>query len=70
MAKVYVVAAIKNDLTEFWAATTSREEAVAQVKKSLPGGWTAVLTGWCLPLGKDAALKMRANSVRRLKQAP
>ena len=68
--RIYVVAATKNGQTEFWAAATPRKIAAAEVQQLLPTGWMAVPTGWRLNPEKVAALNMRANSVRKLKQTP
>ena len=67
--RIYVVAAIKDGQTEFWAAATPRETAAVEVQQLLPTGWTAVPTGWRLTPEKVAKLKLRANSVRKLKEA-
>lgn len=66
----YVVAAIKEgQRTEFWvAATARRDRAATAVQKVLPPGWKAVATGWRLTAEKVAKLKMRADSVCRLRQ--
>ena len=68
--RIYVVAATKDGQTEFWAAATRRGSAAAAVQQLLPLGWTAVVTGWHLAPGKVAEFNMRANSVRKIKQAP
>jgi hypothetical protein len=67
---IYVVVATKEGRTEFWAAATHRDRAAVEVRKLLPQGWTTVFTGWRLTSDKAAKLRMRANSVRKLKQAP
>jgi hypothetical protein len=38
------------------------------VQESLPRGWTAMFTGWRLSFEKSAALKMRVDTVRKIKQ--
>jgi hypothetical protein len=68
--RIYVVAATKDGQTEFWAAATPRKTAAAEVQQLLPTGWMAVPTGWRLTPEKVAKLNMRANSVRKLEQAP
>ncbi len=68
--RIYVVAATKDGQTAFWAAATPRKTAAAEVQQLLPLGWTAVPTGWLLTPEKAAELNMRANSVRKIKQAP
>jgi len=68
--RICVVAATKDGQTEFWAAATPRKTAAAEVQQLLPTGWMAVPTGWHLTPEKATELNMRANSVRKLKQAP
>jgi hypothetical protein len=68
--RIYVVAATKDGQTQFWAAATPRKTAAVEVQQSLPTGWMAFPTGWRLTPQKVAELNMRANSVRKLKQAP
>ena len=41
---IYVVRATKGDRTEYWAAATIREKAVAAVEKELGAGWSLTLT--------------------------
>ena len=64
---VYVVTATKSDAIEYWAAATRRDEAAAAVQAILAPGWTASLTDRRIAATKVAALKLRPNSVRRLK---
>jgi hypothetical protein len=63
---IYVVSAIKDDQSEFWAAAAPRHAAAAQVQQLLPPGWTATLMGWRLGRVRATELKMRPDSVRRL----
>jgi len=63
---VYVVTATKNGRTEFWAVATPRHRAAAAVQRVLPPGWRIMFLGWQLSPTKVAALKMSANSVRKL----
>lgn len=67
---VYVVAATKAGKTEYWAAATRSEGAVEAVREQLPPGWTAEMTDRRLDPAKATSLKMRLNSVRKLKGAP
>jgi len=39
--RIHVVAAIKGNETEFWAAATQRSDALAAVQQLLGPGWTA-----------------------------
>ena len=63
---IYLVAAVKQSETEFWAAATSRSRATAAVQELLPTGWMAVPTRWRLSREKAAQLKLRAKSVCRI----
>ncbi len=63
---VYVVEAKKEAVTEFWAATTLQENAVAAVEKELGPGWTVILTDRHPTGHRLSLLKMRPNTVRRL----
>jgi hypothetical protein len=67
---IYVVIAWKEEQSEFWAAATPRHRAATEVQQLLPHGWIANCTGWRFPAQKSTRLKMRANSVRKLKSAP
>jgi hypothetical protein len=67
---IYVVVASKGRRSEFWAAATPPDKAAAEVQDLLPRGWTAMFTGWHLSPEKSAALKMRLNSVQKLKRSP
>jgi hypothetical protein len=66
---VYVVSATKNGRSEFWAAATPRDSAAEHVRRSLPPGWKAILTGWRLGPERTAELEMRPNTVRKLTEA-
>jgi hypothetical protein len=66
---LYVVTATKNGQSEFWAAATPRRVAAAQVQRSLPPGWKAIVTSWRLSRGRAAELEMRTNTVRKLTEA-
>jgi hypothetical protein len=63
---IYVVEAIKDGLTEYWAAATLQENAVAEVVKQLGPGWIVTLTHRPLNNQKLSALKMLPNTVRKL----
>jgi hypothetical protein len=63
---VYVVAAVKADKTEYWAAAVPRGRAVEQVRQSLAQGWRVTLTGWRLPAVRVATLNLKANRVCKI----
>jgi hypothetical protein len=63
---VYVVEAKKEAVTEFWAAATLQENAVAAVEKELGPGWSLILTDRRLTGHRLSLLKMRPNTVRKL----
>ncbi len=63
---IYVVAATKDGKTEYWAAATVREEAVATVQRELPDGWIATLTDRRLTPQKIKSLKMRPHGAQKL----
>ena len=63
---IYVVQAIKGDQTEYWAAATIREKAVAAVEKELGAGWSVTLTDRRLTGQRLSKLRLRPNSVQRL----
>ncbi len=67
---VYIVATTKGHQTEYWAAATPREEAVAAVQQLLTPGWTAALTERRITPKQVAVLHMRPNDVRKLKYIP
>jgi hypothetical protein len=64
--RVYVVRANKDGTTEFWAASTIRESAVAAVEKQIGPGWTVTLTRRHLTAHRLSRLKMRPNTVCKL----
>jgi hypothetical protein len=64
---ICVVAASKDGHTEYWAAATPPDKAVAQVLKSLPLGWKAVLTMRRIAPEQVAALNLRPNTVCKLR---
>jgi hypothetical protein len=64
---VYVVATSKGNMTVYWAAATKQADAVATVERSLPPGWTAVLTDRRLTPEEIASLTLRPGGVRQLK---
>jgi hypothetical protein len=63
---IYVVKASRGDQTEYWAAATIRDEAVAAVEKEREPGWTLTLTDRRLVGQSLSSLKMRPNTVRKL----
>jgi hypothetical protein len=67
---VHVVEATKDGVTEYWAVTTHREDAVAAVRSQLHSDWYLVLTERRLTRKQRAELKMPQNSVRKLEAAP
>jgi GTPase Era involved in 16S rRNA processing len=66
---IYVVAATFDGKTEYWAAATIRENALAAVWRELPPGWNVTLTDWQLTPQKIKALKLRPNAVCLLREA-
>jgi hypothetical protein len=69
--RIYVVAATKDNKTEFWAAATGRSAALATVQRLLAPGWTATtIMDWRLPSERVVALKLPANGVRKLSDSP
>jgi hypothetical protein len=66
---IYVVAAVKDGQTEYWAAATIRADAVDAVKRQLPPGWDVFLTERQLTPQKIKALKLRPNAVCLLREA-
>jgi len=65
--RIHVVAAIKGNETEFWAAATQRSDALAAVQQLLGPGWTATtILDWHLTPERVVTLKLRTNSVRKL----
>ena len=65
---VHVVRVITDDLEhQFWAAATSREEAVARVLDCAPEGWTASLQeGQSISACDLAVLGLQPGDVRKL----
>jgi hypothetical protein len=63
---IYVVQAAKDGVTEYWAAATLQENAVAAVEKEMGSGWTVTLTDRRLTGQRLSKLQMRPNSVRKL----
>ena len=63
---IYVVEVKKDHVTEYWAAATLQEKAVAAVEKELGPGWIATLTDRRLTSQRLSMLKMRPNAVRKL----
>jgi hypothetical protein len=63
---IYVVKVAKDAVTEYWAAATVRENAVASVEKEVGLGWTVTLTDRCLANQRLSILKMLPNTVRKL----
>jgi hypothetical protein len=67
MYGIHVVAATRDDKTEFWAsAAATPTKALAEVLLHLPSGWIATLTGESLTLGEATELDFRPNEARRL----
>jgi hypothetical protein len=66
---VHVVEATKDGVTEYWAAATHREDAIAAVRSQVVQDWSLVLTERRLTREQFAELKMRRNSVRKLEGA-
>ena len=63
---IYIVQAAKDGVTEYWAAATVQENAVAAVQGELGPGWTVTLTDRRLTSQRLSMLKMRPNNVRKL----
>ena len=63
---IYVVEAVKDGLTEYWAAATLQEDAVAAVIEQLGPGWIVTLTEQRLTNQRLSILKMLPNTVRKL----
>jgi hypothetical protein len=62
--RVHVVEATKDDQTDYWAAATHREDAIAAVRSQVHPDWKLVLTE------RRLVLTIRRNIVRKLKAAP
>ena len=56
----------EDDETEYWAAATIKEKAIAAVEKELGAGWTVTLTERRLTGQRLSKLRMRPNSVQKL----
>jgi hypothetical protein len=67
---IYLVAATKDELTEYWAAATPRDEAIDTISSQLGPGWSLILLDQRLRPEMVAELDMRANSIRKLKRYP
>jgi hypothetical protein len=65
---IYVLAAVKDGQTEYWAAATIRAEAVAAVRREVPPGTDVFLTDRRLTPQKIKALKLRPNAVCLLRE--
>jgi hypothetical protein len=63
---IYVVAAMKDGVVEYWAAATLQENAVAAVEKHRGPGWRVTLTEQRLTSQRLSILKMLPNTVRKL----
>ena len=63
---IYVLEARKDGVTEYWAAATLQESAVAAVEKEAGPGWIVTLTDRRLADQRLSILKMRPNTVRKL----
>jgi hypothetical protein len=65
--EIYVVIASGNGKSEFWAAATTRERALAEVRQHWPLGWIVALTEHYLTPHEATALGIRPNGVRKLR---
>jgi hypothetical protein len=54
-------------VTEYWAAATLQESAVAAVEKEVGPGWIVSLTDRRLDDQRLSILQMRPNTVRKLR---
>jgi hypothetical protein len=63
---IYIVQAARDGVTEYWAAATLQEKAVAAVEKELGPGWIVTLTDRRLTNQRLSILKMLPNTVRKL----
>ena len=68
--EIYVLIASGNGKSEFWAAATTRERALAEVRQHLPLGWMVALTEHYLTPHEATSLGIRPNGVRKLRCAP
>jgi hypothetical protein len=67
---IYIVVATKDGHREYWAAAVPRERVLEEVRLQVPHGWALALTDRRLTLKQMAELKIRPNSVRKLKEVP
>lgn len=67
---IYLVAATKDELTEYWIAATPRDAAISAVNDQLGPGWSLILLDQVRPPELAAELNLPANSVRKLKRNP
>lgn len=67
---IQIVTATKDGRTEYWAAAVPEARAIEAVRDQAPLGWTFTLTAKRLTPATVVELKMRPNSVRKLKKAP
>jgi len=67
---VYIVAATKDNQTDYWAAATRREDAVGAVYRLLAPGWMATLTERRITPDQVRAMKLRPGGVRKLRYTP
>jgi hypothetical protein len=64
---LYVVAATKDGKTDYWVASSSREEAVATVQRIVEPGWRVSLTERRISPKQATALKLHVEGVRARK---
>jgi len=67
---VWVVTATKDRESEYWAAAVPEGQAIEAVRQQVAPGWKLALTQRRLTPAQVVELKMRPNSVRKLKEAP
>lgn len=67
---IYIVAATKENQTDYWVAATRREEAVAAVQQELAPGWTVTLTERRISPEQVMVLKLHPGGVRKLRYVP
>lgn len=67
---IHVVAAKKDEKTEYWAAAFPESRVLEEVGMLVAPGWHLTLTGKRLSTQKAVELKMRPYSVRQLKFIP
>ncbi len=66
----FIVEAAKDGQVEYWAAATEADKAVPAVLLIVGPQWTLRRTDGLLSADRVAALKMRAGSVRKLREQP